>query len=183
MGVKQKGAAAFLASDVGKSAHRACAVGAVGELLFNREVANRPADIDRALAEAGPAARVVVDQKRSIGALVVARARAAGNPVSYLPGIAMKRARDMFPATAKTDAIDAEVIARTAAGTTWTLREVAEEAPAVIPSTHFSPIAQTDRHRSRQRAFTRSASAPSPFSAILRPSSRAAGPSAGRTRP
>lgn len=122
--------AAFLAFDVGKSAHRACAVGPGGEVLFNREVANRPADIDRALAEAGAGARVVVDQKRNIGALVVARARAAGNPVSYLPGIAMKRARDMFPATAKTDAIDAEVIARTAAGMPWTLREVAEEAPA-----------------------------------------------------
>ena len=92
--------AAFLAFDVGKASHRACAVGAAGEVLFNREVANRPADIDRALAEAGPAARVVVDQKRNIGALVVARARVAGNPVSYLPGIAMKKARDMFPVTA-----------------------------------------------------------------------------------
>lgn len=122
--------AAFLAFDVGKASHRACAVGAAGEVLFNREVANRPADIDRALAEAGPAARVVVDQKRNIGALVVARARVAGNPVSYLPGIAMKKARDMFPVTAKTDAIDAEVIARTAAGMPWTLREVAEETPA-----------------------------------------------------
>ena len=122
--------AAFLAFDVGKSSHRACAVDASGEVLFNREVANRPADIDRALAEAGAGARVVVDQKRNIGALVVARARAAGNPVSYLPGIAMKKARDMFPVTAKTDAIDAEVIARTAAGMPWTLREVAEETPA-----------------------------------------------------
>ena len=127
---KARPRAAFLAFDVGKAAHRACAVGAAGELLFNREVANRPADIDRALADAGPAARVVVDQKRNIGALVVARARVAGNPVSYLPGIAMKKARDMFPVTAKTDAIDAEVIARTAAGMPWTLREVAEEAPA-----------------------------------------------------
>ena len=122
--------AAFLAFDVGKSSHRACAVDASGEVLFNREVANRPADIDRALAEAGAGARVVVDQKRNIGALVVARARAAGNPVSYLPGIAMKKARDMFPVTAKTDAIDAEVIARTAAGMPWTLREVVEETPA-----------------------------------------------------
>ena len=72
----------------------------------------------------------MVDQKRNIGALVVARARAAGNPVFYLPGIAMKKARDMFPATAKTDEIDAEVIARTAMGMPWTLREVAEEAPS-----------------------------------------------------
>ena len=130
MGEKARSEAAYLAFDVGKSSHRACAVGPCGEILFNREVANRPADIDRALAEAGAGARVVVDQKRNIGALVVSRARAAGNPVSYLPGIAMKKARDMFPVTAKTDAIDAEVIARTAAGMPWTLREVAEETPA-----------------------------------------------------
>lgn len=129
MGATPRRDAAFLAFDVGKSSHRACAVAADGEVLFNREVANRPADVDRTLAEAGPGARVVVDQKRNIGALVVARAHAAGNTVSYLPGIAMKRARDMFPATAKTDAIDAEVIARTAAGMPWTLREVAEETP------------------------------------------------------
>ena len=53
----------------------------------------------------------------------------------------------------------------------------------VIPSTFFSPIAQMNRHRSRQRIFTGSANGLSPFSAILRPSSRAAGPSAGRTCP
>ena len=56
-------------------------------------------------------------------------------------------------------------------------------AAAVIPSTFFSPIAQMNRHRSRQRIFTGSANGLSPFSAILRPSSRAAGPSAGRTCP
>lgn len=60
MGEKARPGAAFLAYDVGKAAHRACAVGAAGELLFNREVANRPADTGRALAEAGPAAGVVV---------------------------------------------------------------------------------------------------------------------------
>lgn len=51
----------------------------------------------------------------------------------------------------------------------------------MITSMYFSPIAQTERRRSRQRAFTRSANALSPFSANRRPSSRAAGPSAGRT--
>lgn len=55
--------------------------------------------------------------------------------------------------------------------------------PVMIPSTFFSPIAQMNRHRSRQRIFTGSANGLSPFSAILRPSSRAAGPSAGRTCP
>lgn len=167
--------AAFLAFDVGKSAHRACAVGPGGEVLFNREVGNRPADIDRALAEAGAAARVVVDQKRNIGALVVARARAAGNPVSYLPGIAMKRARDMFPATAKTDAIDAEVIARTAAGMPWTLREVAEEAPAAA-SLRMLASQRDFAVRSRTKAANRLRAvlleADPAFEAAVDPSSR-----------
>ena len=66
---ERKGAA-YIGFDVGKSAHRACAVDARGEVLFNRTVPNRPADIDRAIADAGRGAGVVVDQKRNIGALV-----------------------------------------------------------------------------------------------------------------
>ena len=175
MGEKARQGAAFLAFDVGKAAHRACAVGAAGEVLFNREVANRPADIDRALAEAGLAARVVVDQKRNIGALVVARARAKGNPVSYLPGIAMKKARDMFPVTAKTDAIDAEVIARTAAGMPWTLREVAEETPAAA-SLRMLASQRDFAVRSRTKAANRLRAvlleADPAFEAAVDPSSR-----------
>lgn len=53
----------------------------------------------------------------------------------------------------------------------------------LIPSTNFSPIAQTNRRRSRQRTFTVFANGLSPFPATPRPSSRAAGPSAGRTCP
>lgn len=116
----------YVGVDVGKSSHVAFAVGAAGEPLFSLGVANRPGDIDRLLARC-PGATVVVDQKRNIGALVVSRAHGAGNPVAYLPGIAMKRSRDMFPGVAKTDSIDAEVIARTAAGMPWTLRPVAPE--------------------------------------------------------
>ena len=57
------------------------------------------------------------------------------------------------------------------------------ERTAVILSTYFSPIAQTDWCRSRQRTFSVSTNALSPFSATPRPSSLAAGPSAGRTCP
>lgn len=117
----------YLGIDVGKASHRACAARASGEVLFNVAADNRAADIDRVLARAGAGALVVVDQKRNIGALAVARARAAGMEVAYLPGLAMKRARDMFPGAAKTDEIDAEVIALTAAGMPWALRPVAEE--------------------------------------------------------
>lgn len=115
--------------DVGKAAHRACAVSrASGEILFNKALENREGPIDETLALAGEGALVVVDQKRNIGALVLERARAAGMEVAYLPGLAMKRARDMFPGAAKTDEIDAEVIARTAIGMPWRLRPVAEDA-------------------------------------------------------
>ena len=44
------------------------------------------------------------------------------NPCAYLPGYAEKQARGMFPGIAKTDAIDAEVIARTALGVPRALR-------------------------------------------------------------
>ena len=98
-----------------------------GGVAFRAELANRPDDIDRLLERAGSGALVVVDQRRNIGALVLARAHAHGNPCAYLPGYAEKQARGMFPGTAKTDAIDAEVIARTALGVPGTLRPAPEE--------------------------------------------------------
>lgn len=117
--------------DVGKSAHRACAVSrSSGKVLFDVPVDNRADPIDGIPARAGAEALVIVDQKRNIGTLVLERARAAGMDVAYLPGLSMKRARDMFPGVAKTDEIDAEVIARTAVGTPWALRPVADEGDA-----------------------------------------------------
>lgn len=113
---------AYLGIDVGKSSHSACALDAGGGVAFRAELANRPDDIDRVLERAGSGALVVVDQKRNIGALVLARAHAHGNPCAYLPGYAEKQARGMFPGIAKTDAIDAEVIARTALGVPRALR-------------------------------------------------------------
>lgn len=124
---RKKAPAAVVGFDVGKSFHRAFGVGAGGEAVLSERVDSRPASIDRALAEAGAGALVVVDQRRNIGALALSRARGAGMRVAYLPGKAEKRAREMFPATAKTDELDAEVIARTALGMPWTLREVPEE--------------------------------------------------------
>lgn len=118
---------AYLGIDVGKSSHSACALDAGGGVAFRAELANRPDDIDRVLERAGSGALVVVDQKRNIGALVLARAHAHGNPCAYLPGYAEKQARGMFPGIAKTDAIDAEVIARTALGVPRALRPAPEE--------------------------------------------------------
>lgn len=118
---------AYLGIDVGKSSHSACALDVGGRVAFRAELANRPDDIDRLLERAGSGALVVVDQKRNIGALVLARAHVHGNPCAYLPGYAEKQARGMFPGIAKTDAIDAEVIARTALGVPRALRPAPEE--------------------------------------------------------
>lgn len=118
---------AYLGIDVGKRSHSACALDAGGSVVFRADLDNRAGDIDRLLERAGSGALVVVDQKRNIGALVLARAHAHGNPCAYLPGYAEKQARGMLPGIAKTDAIDAEVIARTACGLPGALRPVAEE--------------------------------------------------------
>ena len=147
----------YLGIDVGKASHRACAVDASGTVLFSVAVDNRAGDIDRALARAGKGALVVVDQKRNIGALAVARARAAGMEVAYLPGLAMKRARDLFPGVAKTDGIDAEVIARTAAGLPQALRRIAEEGPAaaslrMLASQRGFAVRQRTQAKNRLRA-------------------------------
>lgn len=90
---------ACLGIDVGKSSHSACALDAEGGIAFRAELANRPDDIDRLLERAGSGALVVVDQKRNIGALVLARAHAHGNPCAYLPGYAEKQARGCSPAS------------------------------------------------------------------------------------
>ena len=124
-----KGAApvAVLGVDVGKASHWACALTAAGEVAFSGPLPNRAEDVDGLLARAGRQALVVVDQARDIGSLVVRRAQLAGNAVAYLPGLAMSRARDMLPGAAKTDRIDAEVIARAALGMPRSLRPVPAE--------------------------------------------------------
>ncbi len=67
---------------------------------------------------------VVVDQVANIGALPLTVARAAGCRVAYLPGLSMRRAADLHPGEAKTDARDAFVIAETARTMPHTLRAV-----------------------------------------------------------
>ena len=95
-----------LGFDVGKAAHQACAVcRTTGKVLSNDHLDNKEDSIDEVLGSAGVEALVVVDQKRNIGALVPERARSAGMDVAYLPGLPMKRSRDMLPGIAKTDEI------------------------------------------------------------------------------
>lgn len=67
---------------------------------------------------------MVVDQIANIGALPITAARAAGCRVAYLPGLSMRRAADLHPGEAKTDARDAFVIAETARTMPHTLRAI-----------------------------------------------------------
>lgn len=116
----------YVGVDVGKSFHWAVGLDRDGKVVISRRLENRQDDVDELVAEAGGGALVVVDQKNNIGSLVVRRCRAAGVDVGYLPGKAMKQARDMFPGTAKTDRIDAEIIARTALGMGRVVLPIAE---------------------------------------------------------
>lgn len=119
----------YIGVDVGKTMHRACAVTASGEVVFNVTVPNREREMDAMLGRAEGRCLVIVDQRRNIGTLAIRRARAAGCDVAYLPGLAMSRAAALFPGDAKTDERDALVIAMTALGVPRSLRPVPEEDP------------------------------------------------------
>lgn len=117
---------AVLGLDVGKRAHWACCVTREGEIAANLPVENAEKALDELFSQVGPGTLVVVDQKRNIGALAISRARRAGLPVAYLPGIAAHQAARMFAGDAKTDERDAMVIAKTALGIPDALLPVAE---------------------------------------------------------
>lgn len=93
---------AVIGLDVGKSSHWACVATRDGEVLLSAPVANREGDLD-SLFGRFPDALVVVDQSRNIGALALARARAAGMSAAYLPGLAAHGAARLFAGDAKTD--------------------------------------------------------------------------------
>lgn len=116
--------------DVGKSAHRACVVTREGELPASRPVPNREGAIDGLYAQY-PGAMVVVDQVRNIGSLALSRAKIAGMPRAYLPGLAAHGASKLFAGDAKTDERDAMVIAKTALGIPDALLPVADRPPVV----------------------------------------------------
>ncbi|MGI6032993.1 MAG: IS110 family transposase [Coriobacteriales bacterium] len=117
---------AVLGLDVGKRSHWACCVDRLGEVSVNGPVGNAEPELDDLFARVGRGTLVVVDQRRNIGALAVARARAAGLPVAYLPGTAAHQASRLFAGDAKTDERDAMVIAKTALGIPDSLLPVAE---------------------------------------------------------
>ena len=116
--------------DVGKSAHWACVVTREGELLASGPIPNREDAIDGLYAQY-PGALVVVDQVRNIGSLALSRAKLAGMPRAYLPGLAAHGASKLFAGDAKTDERDAMCIAKTALGIPDALLPVADRPPEI----------------------------------------------------
>ncbi len=112
--------------DVGKSAHHATALKANGEKVFDKELVQDEAKIAEVFHNLASYGRVlvIVDQPNTIGALPIAVARDVGVDVAYLPGLAMRKAADLYPGNAKTDARDAFVIADTARSMPHALRGV-----------------------------------------------------------
>lgn len=116
----------FLGLDVGKSQHHACALDRDGTKVFDKplpQLESELAGLFRQLQEHGTVL-VVVDQPNTIGALPIAVARDCGCEVGYLPGLAMRKAADLYPGRAKTDKRDAFIIADTARTMPHTLRAV-----------------------------------------------------------
>lgn len=112
--------------DVGKQAHHACALDAAGKRVFDKPLPQDQKRLEELFDKLQSHGRVlvVVDQPNTIGALPIAVARSMGIRVAYLPGLAMRRAADLYPGNAKTDARDAFIIADAARTMPHTLRRV-----------------------------------------------------------
>lgn len=122
-----RGVGLYLGLDVGKSGHHAVGLTLAGKKVQDRALANSETRLrtlfDKLMAKHGQVL-VVVDQPASIGALPVAVARDAGCLVAYLPCLSMRRAADLYPGEAKTDARDALVIADAARTMPHLLRDL-----------------------------------------------------------
>lgn len=112
--------------DVGKSEHHATALDPSGRKVFDKPLPQDEAKLRVLFTKLQEHGRVlvIVDQPTTIGALPVAVARDCGCEVAYLPGLAMRKAADLYPGTSKTDARDAFIIADTARSMPHTLRAV-----------------------------------------------------------
>lgn len=118
--------AVVIGLDVGKTGHHACALDPGGSRLFDKSLPQDEAQLRELFTELQKHGNVlmVVDQPNTIGALPIAVARDAGCAVAYLPGLAMRKAADLYPGRSKTDARDAFIIADTARTMPHTLRAV-----------------------------------------------------------
>lgn len=123
----------IIGMDVGKSSHHACVLNPKGTVLFDKALNQDQKDLEalftRFTGTAAARTLLVVDQPRTIGALPVAVAQAAGLSVAYLPGDVMHRAAGLLPGQAKTDRRDARIIAETARTMPASLRAVDPQDP------------------------------------------------------
>ncbi|MBD2763729.1 IS110 family transposase [Kocuria sp. cx-455] len=151
----------YLGIDLGKTEHHATGITAAGTVVHDKPLPQSEPKI-RALLEGlqathGPVL-VVVDQPKTIGALVIAVAQDLGIDVAYLPGLTMRRVADLHPGQAKTDARDAFIIANTARTLPHTLRgiTVSEESIAelsMLCDFDDDLAAQITQVRNRLRGF------------------------------
>ena len=120
------GFAVVIGLDVGKTGHHACALDPAGTRLFDKALPQDEAQLRELFVrlQAHGTVLMVVDQPNTIGALPIAVARDVGCEVAYLPGLAMRKAADLYPGRSKTDARDAFIIADTARTMPHTLRAV-----------------------------------------------------------
>ena len=118
--------AVVIGLDVGKTAHHACALDPDGNKLFDKPLPQDETKLRELFTQLQNHGEVlmVVDQPNTIGALPIAVARDSGCAVAYLPGLAMRKAADLYPGRSKTDARDAFIIADTARTMPHTLRQV-----------------------------------------------------------
>lgn len=116
----------YLGLDVGKTAHHGCALLTDGTKVHDKPLPQDEAQITALFDQLKTHGRVllIVDQPNTIGALPVAVARATDCGVAYLPGLAMRKAADLYPGQSKTDPRDAFIIANTARTMPHTLRAV-----------------------------------------------------------
>ncbi|CUU67532.1 IS110 family transposase [Corynebacterium variabile] len=116
----------YLGLDVGKTAHHGCALLTDGTKVHDKPLPQDEAQLTALFDQLKTHGRVllIVDQPNTIGALPVAVARATDCGVAYLPGLAMRKAADLYPGQSKTDPRDAFIIANTARTMPHTLRAV-----------------------------------------------------------
>ena len=119
----------WLGLDVGKQSHHACALDRHGKRIVDKPLGQDEAQIRELLACPGGHGNVlpVADQPNTIGSLPPAVARDMGVAVGYLPGSAMRKAAQLLPGDAKTDARDAYVVAFTALHMPDTLRDAGSD--------------------------------------------------------
>lgn len=118
----------ILGCDVGKTSHQIHAIKPDLTVIGRRKITNTPTQISEVFdwAQSHGQPLLVVDQKASYAALLRYIAAEHDIAVMYVTGLQARRATDLTPGRAKTDRIDAAVIAEFA-------RNYAHQLPVLAP--------------------------------------------------